>query len=111
MVSVLVEFRINALRLGYFVLDNAHNNNTAIAALAGEFNFNPKHRRLRCIGYILSRVVKQLIFGATANAMETEYDADFDFNTASNELKKWRKKRPVRRLYDFVSANLAILIS
>lgn len=108
---MLIEFGINASRLGYFVLNNARNNNTAVAALTGEFNFNPEHRRLRCIGHILSRVVKQLIFGATANAMETEHDADFDFNTASDELKKWRKKGPVGRLHDFVSANLATSIS
>ncbi|KFG84205.1 putative transposase [Metarhizium anisopliae] len=95
---------IDASRLGYFVLDNARNNDTAVAALAGEFDFNPEHRRLRCIGHILSRVVKQLIFGATANAMETEDDADFDFNIASDELKKRRKKGPVGWLHNFVGA-------
>lgn len=104
MASVLVEFGIDALRLGYFVLDNARNNDTAVAALTGEFDVNSEHRRLRCIGHVLSRVVKQLIFGATANAIETEDDADFDFNTASDELKKWRGKGPVGRLHNFVGA-------
>jgi hypothetical protein len=102
--SVLADFGIDASRLGYFVLDIARNNDTADAALADEFDFDPGHRRLRCLGHILNLVVKQLIFGATANAMETEDDADFDFDTASDELKKWRKRGPVGRLHNFVGA-------
>lgn len=33
-------------KVGFFVTDNASNNDTCIAALAREFNFNSKHRRL-----------------------------------------------------------------
>ena len=103
--SVLADFGIDASRLGYFVLDNARNNDTAVAALADEFDFDPDHRRLRYLGHILNLVVKQLIFGATADAMETEDDdVDFDFDTVSDELKKWRKKGPVGRLHNFVYA-------
>ena len=58
--SALAEFGIDSSRLGYFVLDNARNNDTAIAALADEFGFDPEHRRLRCLGHILNLVVKQL---------------------------------------------------
>ncbi|EFZ04526.1 Ribonuclease H-like protein [Metarhizium robertsii ARSEF 23] len=102
--SVLAYFGIDASRLGYFVLDNARNNDTAVAALADEFDFDLDHRRLRCLGHILNLVVKQLIFGDSASAMETEDDDDFDFSTISDELKKWRKKGPVGRLHNFVGA-------
>lgn len=102
--SMLADFGIDSSRLGYFVLDNARNNDTAVAALADEFDFEPEHRRLRCLGHILNLVVKQLIFGATANAMETEDDADLNFNAVSDELKKWRKKGPIGRLHNFVGA-------
>lgn len=100
--SMLAEFGIDSSRLGYFVLDNARNNDTAMAALADEFNFNPEHRRLRCLGHILNLVVKQLIFGTKANAMETEDDSDVDFNAVSDKLNKWRKKGPIGRLHNFV---------
>jgi len=85
---MLADFRINSSRLGYFVLNNAYNNDTAVAALANKFNFNPEDHRLRCLGYILNLVVKQLIFGATANAVETKDDSDFDFNNVSDKLKR-----------------------
>ena len=102
--STLAEFGIDSSRLGYFVLDNARNNHTAVAALGIEFNFDPEQRRLRCLGHIINLAVKQLIFGASANAMETEDDADLDFSAASDDLKKWRKKGPIGRLHNFVGA-------
>lgn len=102
MASLFVEFGIDSSRLGYFVLDNARNNDIVMAALADEFSFDVEHRRLRCLGYILNLVVKQLIFGINANAMETEDDSDVDFNFVSDELKKWRKKGPIGRLHNFV---------
>lgn len=100
--SMLAEFGIDSSRLGYFVLDNARNNDTAMAALAEEFRFDAEHRRLRCLGHILNLVVKQLIFGTNANAMETDDDVDMDLNAAGDELRKWRKKGPIGRLHNFV---------
>ncbi|KID82482.1 Ribonuclease H-like protein [Metarhizium guizhouense ARSEF 977] len=105
--SVLAYFGIDASRLGYFVLDNARNNDTAVAALADEFDFDLDHRRLRCLGHILNLVVKQLIFGDSASAMETEDDDDFDFSTISDELKKWRKKGPQKE--DIASGKLSYI--
>jgi hypothetical protein len=37
----LTSYGISSLKLGYFVLDNATSNNTAIAALARQHGFNP----------------------------------------------------------------------
>ena len=55
---MLIDFRINSSQLGYFILNNAYNNDTAIVALADKFNFNLKDRRLYCLSYILNLVVK-----------------------------------------------------
>ena len=52
--TVLRAFSVNGRRLGYFVLNNALNNNTAIVTLASEFGFNPAYRRLRCCAHILN---------------------------------------------------------
>jgi len=37
-------------KLGFFMLDNATNNDTAIRALAIEYSFSAQQRRLRCAG-------------------------------------------------------------
>jgi type IV pilus biogenesis protein CpaD/CtpE len=39
----LSAYGVTSSRVGYFVLDNAANNDTAIAALAREYNFDPAH--------------------------------------------------------------------
>ena len=44
----LSAYGVTSNRVGYFVLDNAANNDTAIAALAREYNFDPAYQRLRC---------------------------------------------------------------
>lgn len=84
------------------MLDNTRNNDTAMAALADEFNAT--YRRLRCLGHILNLVVKHIISGANANAIEAEDDFDVEFHSAIDELKKWRKKRPIGRRHNFVGS-------
>jgi hypothetical protein len=43
-------------RRGYFVLDNASNNDTTVAALARHVNFTTAHRRLRCGPHTLNLI-------------------------------------------------------
>src|ERR1700761_9514033 len=57
-------------KLGYFTLDNATNNDTAIADLASEFGFDPLQRRVRCFGHIINLVVKALLFGSDDEAFD-----------------------------------------
>ena len=45
--ETLQKFSISAQNVGYVMLDNAFNNDTAIAALGAKFGFKSKHRRLR----------------------------------------------------------------
>jgi hypothetical protein len=47
-------FGVDAEKVGYFVLDNAYNNDTAVAALADEYGFEATYRRLRCCCHILN---------------------------------------------------------
>jgi hypothetical protein len=61
--KTLKTYGITLAKLGYFVLDNAANNNTAITALSLEYNFNPTHRRLRCGPHTLNLVGQAIIFG------------------------------------------------
>ena len=52
--TVLRAFGVDGRRLGYFVLDNASNNDTAIATLASKFSFNLAYQQLRCCAHILN---------------------------------------------------------
>jgi len=88
-------------RIGYFVLDNATNNDVAIDQLADEFGFIAKERRLRCIGHVINLIAKQLLLGEDPELFELQADA-----VAANELRKavqlWRSKGPIGKLHNIV---------
>jgi hypothetical protein len=46
--KVLKDFSISSSQVSYFMLDNASNNNTAIAAITDKMGFVTAHCRLRC---------------------------------------------------------------
>jgi hypothetical protein len=46
-VATLKPYKITSSNLGYFVLDNASNNDTTIAAISHQYDFDAAHRRLR----------------------------------------------------------------
>ncbi|KAJ6439165.1 putative transposase [Purpureocillium lavendulum] len=71
--DVLADWDLGNERLGYMVLDNASNNDTAMAALGDEFGFDPEERRLRCLGHVINLAVKQLMFGEAADAVDHAY--------------------------------------
>jgi hypothetical protein len=48
MLTIFKEFNITIGKLGYFVLDNAYNNNTTINTVAAEMGFSATERRLAC---------------------------------------------------------------
>ena len=54
--SIFKEFEITTGKLGYFVLDNAYNNNTTIATIALKTGFNATKRRLRCGPHTLNLI-------------------------------------------------------
>jgi hypothetical protein len=61
--SVLKDFGVSASQVGYFVLDNATNNNAAIATISREIGFDPAHRRLRCAPHTLNLIGQTLLWG------------------------------------------------
>jgi hypothetical protein len=85
-------YGITPLKLGYFVLDNASNNNTAVAALARTFDFIPSHRRLRCGSHALNLVGQMIIFGRDKGAYDHpsgSLDEEEEFS------QEWRKDGPL----------------
>ena len=51
---LLKEYRIDHDKLGWFVLDNATNNDTAMEELSKSIPFNSRKKRLRCAGNMIN---------------------------------------------------------
>jgi hypothetical protein len=69
-ILTLTTYGITADNVGYFVLDNASNNYTTVAALARHFNFTTAHRRLRCGPHTLNLIGQMIIFGSDQAAYD-----------------------------------------
>jgi hypothetical protein len=61
MATTLTNFRVNKDLVGYFVLDNAYNNDTTVASLANLYSFKTAERRLRCCCHILNLAAQVVI--------------------------------------------------
>ena len=70
---LLEHFGINKDNLGYFVLDNASNNDITLVKLGKTIGFKPMQKRLRCMGHILNLIAKLYIFGQDIFTFEEDY--------------------------------------
>jgi hypothetical protein len=59
--QTLQQFSINSRTVGYFVLDNASNNDSAVAAIAQKMDFDATHRRIRCGPHTLNLIGQVLL--------------------------------------------------
>ena len=94
--AVIAEFYLQD-RLGYFVTDNATNNNTCLQYLSAEFCFDFQHRRLRCIGHIFNLCGQAVLFGEDSDAFERELE---DIKLEEAYLMQWRRKGPCGKLHN-----------
>lgn len=58
--EIISRFSLNE-KIGFFVANNASNNDTCISDLADESNFDAVQRRLRCAGHIFNLVARALL--------------------------------------------------
>jgi hypothetical protein len=96
--EIIKEFGLEK-RVGYFVLDNAGNNNTGVEALGRMFGFNPSKRRLRCTAHIVNLVATQIMYGKDLRAFETEGDAP---RALQDDLELWRRKGALGKLRNII---------
>ncbi|KAG6979029.1 hypothetical protein FocnCong_v010919 [Fusarium oxysporum f. sp. conglutinans] len=67
--------------------------------LGRELGLDWKKRWVRCIGHVINRVVKHMLFGQDPDAFEQQiYDGQF---TAAREHEQWRKRGPVGKWHNF----------
>jgi hypothetical protein len=104
MIPVLVEMGVVS-RLGFFVGDNAGNNDTCWRAICRKLRPDikaPDNRRVRCLGHILNLAAKAFLFGKDADAFEDDTNQKRS-NAHIEKLRElWRKKGPVEKFHNTV---------
>jgi hypothetical protein len=100
LVEILSEYQIWT-KIGYFVLDNAANNDTMMGGFARHLEtlgipFEPITHRLRCTGHVLNLAVKAFLFGNSAEAI---HDETYEPGT-EQELERWRRCGPLGRAHN-----------
>jgi hypothetical protein len=82
-------------KIGYFMTDNATNNDTCLEELGAGFNFNPLHRCLRCSGHKIDLVARALLWGNDEEAFENQLT---NVNVEDADLVIWRKRGPLGKM-------------
>jgi hypothetical protein len=101
MLDVIKSYQIQD-KIGYFTLDNAKNNDTAMEIIGGELGFVGARRRGRCFGHILNLSAKASLFGHDADAFERRISGAEPLSKGEHLI--WRKKGPAGKLHDLVVA-------
>ena len=98
--EILKAFGVRPERVGYFVTDNASNNDTTIRHLAIAYDFNDIERRCRCAPHIINLVAQTMMFGIDKDAFENDTDKIVD---ETKFLKDWRQTGPLGTLCDIIN--------
>ena len=94
--KILQKFDINTRKVGYFVLDNASNNDSTILAISLKpgWSFNAIHRRLRCFPHTLNLIGQLLLWGKDADAFNSD-GATSDLTEETQLMRDWRRDGPL----------------
>lgn len=104
--SVLGDYRIGK-KIGFFVLDNAKNNDTAVdlilQALYPQMTTEQRvGRRLRCLGHVINLSAQKFILGQTAKKDLRRLDALREKGAFEKIEEYWRNKGPLGKLHNLV---------
>ncbi|RKK93598.1 hypothetical protein BFJ70_g17727, partial [Fusarium oxysporum] len=98
--DVLHTLGVSPEKIGYFTLNNAENNDTAMEVIGAELGFDGQLRRGRCISHTINLSAKALLFGKNANAFEQQLSGAEALS--DTKYAQWRKKGPVSKLHNIV---------
>jgi hypothetical protein len=118
--SVLREYKIID-EMGYFIADNAANNDATLRLLSHRIDVKPARERFSCSGYVINLIVKAILYYVDSECMldaalsESDQGGDselFDTSTVSkfeaalrfkdeaSPLDTWRRKGPIGKLHN-----------
>lgn len=84
-------------QLGYFILDNASNNDTALEELARSISFDPEKKGLRCEGHMINLAVEAFLYGTHPSDFNKKLEEE---KLETSRLKLWRERGPVGKPYN-----------
>jgi hypothetical protein len=103
-VPVLEEYDL-ADRLGFFIADNASNNDTCIRyilrALRPDIK-DPDSRRVRCLAHVINLAAKAFFFGSDAESFESVADGYMSKGQMEELMAVWRRLGPIGKLHNTV---------
>ena len=96
--------------LGYFCLDNASNNQTALRYIAEQhrshatngIELKGSQRYVRCYGHILNLVVKVFLYGKKSAYLASNTDERRTIEKENRDLDRWRKVGPLGKLRNII---------
>ncbi|RKK93257.1 hypothetical protein BFJ68_g15625 [Fusarium oxysporum] len=94
--TVIGLYGISAI-IGFFMMDNAANNDTCIQELAEQYPTIKHESRLRCVGHMLNIIVKALLFGQGVSKLEEQLCGAPD----DERFEIWRKHSCIGKLHNF----------
>jgi hypothetical protein len=103
LLPALIHFSIKNNNLGYFVLNNATNNNITLIKLAKLIDFNPLKQRLRYISHILNLIAKQYLFGQDTAL----FKKDFKAAEVQGQRQLWRQRGVLKKLHNLIAHIIA----
>jgi hypothetical protein len=90
-------------RLGFFIADNAGNNDTCIRAICQLLDIkNPKTRRVRCLGHIINLAAKAFLFSEDVDAFKLTTNNARERGHLEVLRESWRKKRPIGKFHNTI---------
>lgn len=98
--------------LGYFTLDNASNNSTALRSIQSQLNqykspcsyssidteFINNSRYIRCYGHVLNLIVKVFLYGKRSSKLIKDKAEKQTMDQENEQLEHWRKVGPLGKL-------------
>ncbi len=86
-------------KLGWFVLDNATNNDTTLEELSKSIPFDPRNKRLRCAGHMINLAAHSFLYGQDSSKLESKLKQD---QSDVSRLELWRQRGPVGKFHNLV---------
>ena len=92
LLSVLREYKISD-KIGYFITDNAANNDAALRLLSYHIDVRLTKQRLRCSGHVINLVMKAILYGVDSECildlvlLEADYEGDSELSNTSTVSK------------------------
>jgi hypothetical protein len=112
--KVLIKYNI-IKNLKYFVIDNVPDNNIIIALLSFvlrrdfRLNYNLIYYCICCQGHVINLTVKSFLFISDKKTLNKDKKTSV-YTVIIAQIKKWKKKRPLKKLYNFVFFNCEYII-